>query len=61
MSATYTDPIRCQGEDCDATVSSHKWGKIKAADWYFTKDGKGYCPLHLPAWLVERRGRKGAQ
>lgn len=51
------DLIKCT--DCDRTVAGHRWGKIKASDWFFGKDGSAYCPDHVPSWVsVWRAGKK---
>jgi hypothetical protein len=51
--------ILCDGDDCDAKVKNHRWGKTKAEGWFFSRDGKiAYCPEHEPAFLDDWRQRK---
>lgn len=47
--------MRCV--DCEAEAADHKWGRIKAgeAGWFFTRDGKAYCPSHIPEWVKKWR------
>lgn len=48
-------PHKC--ETCPRTTRSTKWRDIRAHDagWFFTKDGKVYCPDHVPAWVEQWR------
>lgn len=45
----------CDVEFCQEHISTHKWARIKAhgAGWYFTKDGRAFCPLHRPPWAPQ--------
>lgn len=52
--------MSCEESTCDAQLDLHKWGKIKSG-WFFTKDGKGYCPLHIPDWVDEWRRKRRAK
>lgn len=45
--------IKC--EECEEKIPNNKWGHIKADDWFFQKDGKSYCPRHIPEWVPEWR------
>lgn len=55
--------VTCVESDkgCTATVKNHRWGRVKADGWFFTKelpDDKGYCPEHNPPWVAEWRAKK---
>jgi hypothetical protein len=52
------DAIECSEPDCPRWIKSHAWGKIKAEDWFFEKNGKCWCPDHHPAWVAEWRARQ---
>lgn len=47
-------------EKCCNSVVGNKWARIRAAQdgWLFMKDGRAYCPGHLPAWVMQWRKRK---
>jgi hypothetical protein len=49
--------ITCVEPDCGATVPDHYWGKVRAEGWLFLKDGRAYCPAHLPDWINPWRRR----
>jgi hypothetical protein len=46
---------KCEG--CDATVPAHRWGMVRAGSdgWFFQKDGRAYCPKHVPDWVTAWR------
>lgn len=50
----------CSGSGCGRTIGDHKWGRIKNPEWFQQRDGRFWCPDHLPAWLVEWRAAKAA-
>jgi hypothetical protein len=51
--------IECAGEGCKRKVPNHYWGKVKATDWFFSRDGKdAFCPEHLPTWVETWRRNK---
>lgn len=50
--------LRCSHPDCPRSVKNHRWGITKASDWFFGKDGKQYCPDHIPDWVEAWRKRK---
>lgn len=59
---TYdTDVVKCTQEGCEATFKNHRWGKIKADDWFHQKDGKSYCPKHIPEWVANWRMGKASR
>lgn len=45
--------VECNVFLCPERVKNHKWGRIKAQGWLFTKDGRHFCPRHLPAWYTK--------
>lgn len=49
-------------ELCDATTLLHKWAKVRARDagWFENKEGKWWCPLHVPDWVAKWRADKKA-
>ena len=48
----------CEEEGCEAKIKNHSWGKIKAAGWFFLKDGQSWCPEHIPPWVGKWRKSK---
>lgn len=51
------DSKACDGDDkCTATYKAHKWGSIKAhaEGWYQMRDGRAFCPKHLPDWVNKK-------
>lgn len=54
-----TAVLHCSREGCDKTVRAHAWGKIKAEDWFFQKDGHQWCPAHHPEWVASWRASAG--
>lgn len=48
-------------DGCATKVKNHKWGKVKAEGWFFSKEipeDKGYCPEHVPEWVASWRAKK---
>lgn len=47
-------------EQCRTEAPTDKWGKIRAHNkgWFFTKDGKAYCPKHNPEWVEAWRAKQ---
>lgn len=43
----------CASADCGASFPDHYWGKVHASKdgWLMLKDGKSWCPAHLPGWV----------
>lgn len=51
--------VRCDGPDCAAAVENHRWGRTKAAGWFFTRDDdQAWCPEHVPDWVAEWRAKR---
>lgn len=50
--------FQCDHEDCESIIKNHYWGYVKSDRWFFGKDGKGYCPIHIPDWVAEWRKKK---
>lgn len=52
--------IKCRFPDCSNTVEGNRWAKTKAHEkgWMFQKNGKNWCPEHLPDWVVEWRAKQ---
>lgn len=48
--------VKC--ENCDDNVPNHYWGKVKADGWFFQRDGRAYCPKHVPEWVANWRKEK---
>jgi hypothetical protein len=47
---------------CSLMCPHNMWGQIKAhPDWFFGRDGKAFCPDHLPEWVPGWRARKKEQ
>lgn len=56
-----TPLVKCSEPACEATYKDHRWGKIKAADWFHEKSGKSWCPEHHPKWVAAwQRSRDGS-
>jgi hypothetical protein len=59
--------LECCHEGCTASVPSHRWGKIRAVGWLFTRptsaspQGRQWCPDHLPEWVGPWRERQAAK
>lgn len=56
-----SDRTFCEATDCAESFETHKWAAIRAhADgWFQGKDGRVWCPAHVPGWLVGwRLGRE---
>jgi hypothetical protein len=53
--------VHCAKEGCVAAHPNHRWGKTKAHTdgWFEQRDGKRWCPKHVPAWVAGWRERKG--
>ena len=52
------DFIVCDQTGCDEKIKNHKWGQIKAVDWFFQKNGQAWCPAHVPDWYASWGKRK---
>lgn len=44
--------------ECGARIRNHYWAKVKAEGWFFTKDGRAFCPDHIPEWVAAWRKKK---
>ncbi len=54
-----TEDGKIQCEECEAQIENHRWGKTKAQNWFFTRDGeKAYCPKHVPSWVEDWREKR---
>lgn len=51
--------VLCEEQPCEEKLKNHAWAQIKSEGWFFTRDGKAYCPRHIPAWVTEWRKKKG--
>lgn len=58
MKSPNNEYVICDERGCNEQIKNHHWGKIKAEGWLFSKDGKAFCPKHLPDWLIEWREKK---
>ncbi len=54
MPAANPDTKRkmCSGPECDQSIADHAWGHIKADGWLQQKDGRIWCPAHIPEWYA---------
>ena len=50
--------IVCNQEGCKASIQDDRWSKTRASDWFFMRDGRAYCPAHIPSWVQNYRARK---
>lgn len=50
-------------EKCDAIMKDHQWGKHRAQKngWFQQKDGKNFCPKHVPEWVETWRTKKAVE
>lgn len=60
---TYkTGNTKCCEPGCTASIPAHYWGHVKNDSWFHSKkEGKSYCPLHLPAWVPAWRSQKAEE
>lgn len=49
--------IQCDIPSCESKIKNHRWGSIKGEGWFHMKDGKSFCPEHVPDWVKEWRKR----
>lgn len=49
--------VECAEPECTARYKNHRWGRIKADDWFHQKDGTSWCPEHIPEWVEEWRAK----
>lgn len=59
-----SDPIvpgQCAHSGCDQTYQDHHWGhkKAQSQDWFMQKNGRSWCPQHVPSWVAKWRANKG--
>jgi hypothetical protein len=54
------DETVCAEPECAASYKNHKWGTMKASadGWFMQKDGRSWCPVHLPEWVEKWRAQK---
>ena len=54
------DETRCAYPGCTNGYKTHRWNDIKAHDagWFQQKDGRSWCPEHIPDWVVQWRSNK---
>jgi hypothetical protein len=54
---TYGEPVECAEPGCAAKHPGGKWGNIRAHSdgWFESRDGKSYCPKHVPKWVKKWR------
>lgn len=52
--------VSCADKHCNKTIKNHRWGKIKADQWFHQKDGTSWCPDHIPEWVTEWRAKRAA-
>lgn len=57
MSDAPGDLIVCDHPGCENTRKSHRWGN-PGNRWFSQKDGKSFCPEHIPDWVADWRARK---
>ena len=50
--------FECDHEGCESKIKNHHWGYVKAERWFFQKDGRGFCPSHVPPWVTEWRAKR---
>lgn len=51
--------MMCEGFNCGRTVKNNRWARTKATGWFFTRDGRAFCPNHVPAWVPAWRRQQG--
>lgn len=50
----------CDHPGCEVKIKNHYWGRVKAEGWFFQKTGEGFCPEHVPPWVLDwRKTRNG--
>lgn len=59
ISEDYSEII-CDGEGCQKRINNNSWTRIKS-NWFFTKEGKTYCPDCTPEWVQHWRNQRKAK
>lgn len=54
-----TGVVHCSHEGCPANHPDHYWGHVRASEWFHARNGKAWCPEHLPGWVKPWRESKG--
>jgi len=59
MSRRHEHLNRCSEAGCMVTHPASHWDNIKAQElgWFFQKDGRRWCPKHVPTWVAEWRAK----
>lgn len=52
------EETQCSADECERSFKNHRWGRIKAQGWFQQKDGRNWCPDHLPPWVEAWRARR---
>lgn len=57
MSHRNQHKVYCWAGSCTASHPGSKWDTIRADEqgWFHQKDGKAYCPKHVPEWVSKWR------
>lgn len=57
------DPVVCHNTRCTESYIPHREGKIDslAKGWFEMRDGKAWCPKHIPTWVSGWRAKKYGQ
>jgi hypothetical protein len=52
---------RCNEPGCVAEHPAHHWANKRAETqgWFHQKDGRAWCPAHVPAWVAAWRAKRG--
>ena len=52
--------MKCAHGKCPNTFEAHRWAKVRAQTlgWFMQRNGKAWCPDHVPGWVVEWRKNK---
>ena len=58
---TDDDFHHCSEPGCEAKIRNHRWGN-PGNTWFLTKDhSEGWCPDHLPTWVIDWRAQQAAK
>lgn len=50
--------MKCSHPGCTKSIKNHRWGRTKAEGWLLMKNGRAFCPTHIPAWYTKWKIRK---
>lgn len=51
---------KCSEDGCEHSFKPHRWApeRQKESGWFHQRDGKSWCPAHVPDWVAGWRKSK---